>query len=142
MSSMKKFFGQRWVFNIGNTEVKIDNSFNTDAWGKERLIVNNEIVQFASGKDRKKQKFKEPWLVKSGDSDLIIALKAKAFSISCDAFLDGKSLECDQYLESQWEGDNHSWPEDEQWIEKLRISVNADIVDRIKKLGKRIIFRS
>jgi hypothetical protein len=72
------------------------------------------MVQFADGKDRKEQQFKEPWLVKSGDSELHIVLRAKAFSILCDAMLDEKSLECDQYLENQWESDGHYWKKNDQ----------------------------
>jgi len=110
-----KFHGQRWEYRIGNTVIFADNAltFSLRSFAKERLIVNDEVVQ--SGSSTIRQVFREPWLTMVGEGRLNVIITGRLFGIHCKATLDEKPLEPFAYWISTWKGESSSWPHHDGW---------------------------
>jgi hypothetical protein len=115
---MKKIYGQRWQFQIGNSLVFVDNAYDTSGWGKERLVINGETVQDSDGYHRSHQTYKEPWLSHHGEVQLIAKLKSTYFWVYCELWAEEEIIECQYYYETSWHGKNNSWPDNHEWIKK------------------------
>jgi hypothetical protein len=110
-----RIHGQRWLFRIGNSVVKVDNAFSWTTWTQERLIVNDEVVRQTSGWMRIRQTFTEPWLTMLGEEELRVKLVSRASAIACAATLGEAPLEPDERLSTSWNGGTLSWPAEEGW---------------------------
>lgn len=114
-----KLHGQRWVFRIGNSTVKVDNafSFSWSMWGQERMIVNDEVLYISSGA-RFSQTFTEPWLTPDGESTLEVTLYGGLMSLICEAKLDGRRLEPEACYSASWTSGRNHWPAEDAWEER------------------------
>jgi hypothetical protein len=114
-----RLHGQRWVFQIGNSTVKIDNAFtwSWSMWGQERMIVNDELLHTASGTAFSRT-FIEPWLTPDGDGTLEVHIYGGLMSLICEAKLDGRRLEPEACHSATWSGDHNHWPAEEVWEER------------------------
>lgn len=122
---MKKRYGQRWEFQIGNSLVIVDNTYDASGWGKERLVINGETVQDSDGYNRSHQTYQEPWLSHNGEVQLTARLKSNYFRVYCELWAEQELVECQSYYESVWHGDDNSWPENHEWIKKDKIPSRA-----------------
>jgi hypothetical protein len=110
-----KLLGQRWVFQIGNSVVCIDNAFAWIGWAQERMVINDEIVQSTDGWFRLRQDYLEPWIVPGGEGLLTVKMVARMMDVACSADLDGQPLVPVQMLKAKWSGPKRSWPEEAEW---------------------------
>ena len=110
-----RFYGQRWVYLIGNTIVKVDNAFALNLWTQERLLVNEEPAQESAGWARFFQRYQEPWLTPIGEGELHVTLRSQGAGIGCIATLDGRILEPEAKHQASWRGPARSWPEEAEW---------------------------
>ncbi|MBB3034137.1 hypothetical protein [Alteriqipengyuania lutimaris] len=98
--------------------VKVDNAYDSNNWGKERLLVNDEVVKESCGKDRTQQIFEEPWLTPDGEVEFTVKLKSGFFSVGCYAVIGEKEVSADKYFEAMWFSEGDAWPEEDAWLEK------------------------
>lgn len=112
-------YGQRWQYNIGNTEINVDNAFSVWGWAQERLLVNSEVTHTADGWFIFRRSFREPWLTILGDGVLGVRLKSKLKSVSCEVTIDGKAIEPDAIFKAVWDIQG-AWPNSDDWIETHR----------------------
>lgn len=131
---MMRFFGQRWVYNIGNNVMKVDNAYDQTGWGQERLIVNDETIQLSEGAERFEQKFKEPWLASVGETELCIHLRASFFTVHCFASIGDQKVEPDAYFQANWAGERYAWPDETEWSKELPQKLKNRISETMKKL--------
>ena len=117
-----KMHGQRWVYQIGNNVVYIDNAFAWIGWTQERMVINDETVQSTDGWFRARQDYLEPWIVPGGEGLLTVKLAARMIDVACFADLDGQSLVPMQMLKSKWSGPKWSWPVEAEWALANRAS--------------------
>ena len=115
-----KLLGQRWRFQLENSEVFVDNAFSLLGWAQERLVVNGDPVQQAGQWFAFRRSFAEDWLTATGDGVLEIRMRSKINGVDCKVVLDGKEIEPDGFYEATWKG-TLSWPLEGDWqeVEKL-----------------------
>jgi hypothetical protein len=117
-----KIHGQRWRYQLANTEINVDNGFSWLGWAQERLQVNGEVAQSAGGWLVFRRSFKEPWLTPTGDGEVSIQMRPSASTgIQVDLRLDNTPVEYVELFESTWTG-RGSWPEETDWIKIDRFS--------------------
>lgn len=114
-----KLHCQRWLFEIGNSVVKVDNAFSLLGWAQERLIVNDEIAGQAGQWFAMRRNFAEPWLSMLGDSELKVSMFARVGSVECVVELDGERLEPALLQEATWSGRRGLWPDEQAWRETV-----------------------
>jgi hypothetical protein len=112
---MALLFGQRWVYEVGNSVVAVDNAYTVLGWSKERLLVNDEEVQSATAYWNLSRSFSEPWLTRVGEEDLEVALTVGFVSLRCAVRLGGDLLASSDIQKAFWRGDKHSWPSADIW---------------------------
>lgn len=117
-----KIHGQRWRFQLENSEVFVDNAFSWLGWAQERLIVNRETVQRAGQWFNFRRFFDEEWLTATGDGTLEVRMRSTTFGVDCDLILDGVPVEPDALFEATW-GGRGSWPDHALWSEVDEFSV-------------------
>lgn len=109
-----KMHGQRWRYQIANTELYVDNAFSWLGWAQERAIVNGEVVQSTGGWLVFRRSFKEPWLTSTGDGDLSIRMRSAMNGIAVEVMLDDAAIEHNELFEVTWHG-RGSWPDPANW---------------------------
>ena len=112
--------GQRWVFDIGNSRIVVDNGYSRLLWGQERLVVNGETVRATGGWFRSVQRFPLEWLTPAGEQELLIRLRIDPDgidSIRCEALLGGVRIRPSSAHRAEWAGPKWSWPEEGDWKE-------------------------
>ena len=112
-----RLHGQRWIFQIGNSTVKIDNAFSWTSWAQERMIVNDEVL-FETSDSAISRTFKEPWLTPDGEGELVVKIYSGVMSIICEAKLNGERIEPDACYSAQWTSNARHWPAESAWDER------------------------
>lgn len=117
-----KIYGQRWRFQLANTEVHIDNAFSWFGWAQERVLINGELAHSAGGWLVFKRSFKEPWLTFTGDGELSIKMFSTALGVEVKVELEGKALEYEELYEVNWNGRGR-WPDEAAWNKVNKFSI-------------------
>lgn len=117
-----KMHGQRWRYQLANTEVFVDNAFSWFGWAQERFLVNGEVVQSLGAWLGFRRTFKEPWLTLTGDGELAIKMWSTLSGIDVEVLLDGEAVEHDELFEATWYG-RRAWPSKEKWISTEKFSI-------------------
>ncbi|KLI63647.1 hypothetical protein [Aurantiacibacter marinus] len=109
-----KIHGQRWRYQLANTELYVDNAFSWFGWAQERALVNGKMVQSAGGWLIFRRSFKESWLTPTGDGELTIAMHSAASGIVVEVKLGGAVIEHEELFEATWHG-RGGWPSELDW---------------------------
>ncbi len=131
-------FGQRWVYQIGNHTVFVDNAYDKSGWGQERLIVDGEVVQSSEGSMRFEQAYQESWLTAVGDSELKVRLYSGLMAIGCEVLLEGKPVDHDEYFQSSWVGPKSNWPEEALWAKAEYHKPETSVIRYIANSARRL----
>ena len=131
-------FGQRWVFQIGNHTVFVDNAYDKSGWGQERLIVDGEVVESSEGSMRFEQEYQESWLTAAGDSELEVRLYSGLMAIGCEVLLEGKPVDHDEYFQSSWVGPKSNWPEEALWAKAEYHKPETSVIRYIANSARRL----
>jgi hypothetical protein len=112
-----RLLGQRWEYQIGNSLVFVDNAFSWLGWGQERLLVNGEAAGAAGGWFVTRRKFREGWITRIGEGELLATLSARTLGIACTLRLDGDVQEPVGRWQARWSGGRGTWPDVNAWQE-------------------------
>lgn len=110
-----KLHGERWVYRIGNSVIRVDNGFAWVGFAQERMVVNDETVQSHEGWFALRQDFFEPWIVPGGEGVLKVTMLAGLMRVHCRAELDGVVIQPAETSKTTWSGPKGSWPPEEAW---------------------------
>jgi len=111
-----KLNGKRWRYEIGNTEVLVDNAYSLWGWAQERWLINSKVVKSTGGWFSLSRAFDEPWLTALGEGVLEVKLRAAVKDVRCTVLIDGEEIEPDSVFRAVWPNQG-SWPASEEWIE-------------------------
>ena len=117
-----KLHGQRWRYQLANTEIFVDNAFSWFGWAQERLLINGEVAQSVGSWLSFKRSFDEPWLTRSGDGVIEVLMRSKLNEISVELRLDDELVEHEELFEAAWYGKG-LWPNSEMWIQTEKFSI-------------------
>ena len=121
-SSRMKLHGQRWRYQLANTEIFVDNAFSWFGWSQERLLINGEVAQSVGSWLSFKRSFDEPWLTLSGDGIVEISMRSKLNGISVELRLDDEMIEHEELFEAAWHGKG-VWPNPDLWMKTEQFSI-------------------
>ena len=117
-----KIHGQRWRYQLANTEVFVDNAFSWFRWGQERMLINGEVAQSVGSWFAFKRNFNEPWLSLSGDGEIEISMRATLTEVDVELRLDGEVVEHEELFEAAWHG-RGTWPDPDLWTKTEQFSI-------------------
>ncbi|MDG5746646.1 hypothetical protein P8Q88_00485 [Qipengyuania sp. XHP0207] len=121
-----KLHGQRWRFQLENSEIFVDNAFSWYGWAQERLVVNGDVAQAAGQWFAFRRSFDEDWLTVTGDGLLEVRMRSTLTGVNCEIAIDGTAVEPDGLFEATWKG-RRSWPEEVRWKEVAEFSIFRDL---------------
>lgn len=114
--------GQRWRFQLENTQIDVDNAFTWLGWSQERVTINDEVVLSTQQWFGFRRSLSEPWLTSAGDTELTVQLIATMMAVQCRLELDGGAVLPHKRYEARWSG-RGTWPAEEGWRETNTFSV-------------------
>lgn len=121
-ASSMKIHGQRWRYQLANTEVFVDNAFSWFGWAQERMLINGEVSQSVGSWFSFKRNFNEPWLTLSGDGEIEILMRSTLTGVDVELRLDGEVVEHEELFETAWHG-RGAWPDEGLWIKTEQFSI-------------------
>ncbi len=124
-----KIHGQRWRYQLANTEVCVDNAFSWFGWAQERVLINDEVIQSVGAWFSFRRSFKEPWLMPTGDGELAIRMQSTLTGVDVELRLGGEAVEHDELFEADWRG-RGTWPHAERWTKTERFSIFEQLSPR------------
>lgn len=124
-----KIHGQRWRYQLENSEIYVDNAFSWFGWAQERLLINGEVAQATGQWFAFRRSFSESWLTRLGDGLLEIKMRSTVTGVDCELKLDDEIIEHDGLFEISWRG-RRSWPTKDDWVEVDRFSIFDGLMPR------------